>query len=179
VSPVLHNEGPEDLKRLSIELAARMIFQAKVTGTLEEARDLALTKLVDGSAYKKFKEVVTAQGGDARALDKFELLPNATGERVINAPRSGYVSAIDAEDIGRAAMMIGAGRSTKEDSVDPAVGVILDVKVGEKVEAGAPVARVYHTREDNLDEAVELAEGAFRYSAQPPDPRDIILEVVG
>lgn len=179
VSQVLHNEGPEDLKRLSIELAARMIFQAKVTATLEEARELAVKKLVDGSAYKKFKEVVTAQGGDARALDKFELLPNATGERVIIAPRTGYVSAIDAEDIGRAASMIGAGRGQKDDPIDPAVGVILDIKVGEKVEAGSPVARVYYTREDNLDEAVELAEGAFRYSTQQPDARDIILEVVG
>lgn len=178
-SQVLHNEGPDDLKRLSIELAARMIFLAKITPTLEDARELALTKLVDGSAYRKFKEVVEAQGGDPRALDKFELLPNATGMREITSPRAGYITAIDAEDIGRASSMIGAGRAGKDDAIDPAVGVILEVKVGERVDAGAILCRVYYTREDHVEEAAEMVEDAFRISAQKPDAREVILEVVG
>src|SRR5205085_182811 len=81
---------------------------------------------VDGSAYQKFKQVVAAQGGNPQALDKFELLPNATGMKEINSPRAGYVSSIDAEDIGIASNMIGAGRDKKEDSIDPAVGIILE-----------------------------------------------------
>ena len=96
VSQTLHNEGPEDLRRLSVELAARMIFLGKVTKTLDEARQLAEQKLADGSAYRKFREVVEAQGGNPQALEKFELLPNATGMREITTSRAGYVSAINA-----------------------------------------------------------------------------------
>ena len=149
------------------------------TATLDEARELAQAKLLDGSGYRKFKEVIAAQGGNPQVLDRFELLPNATGAREISSPRSGYVSAIDAEYIGLASSMIGAGRDTKEDAIDPAVGVILEVKVGQKVDAGGALCRLYYTREDNVDEAAQLVEDAFRISANPPDARELILEVVG
>jgi len=179
VSQVLHNEGPDDLKRLSLELAARMIFLAKIVPTLDDARELALQKLADGSAFRKFRDVVAAQGGDPKALDKFELLPNATGMREIASPRAGYVTAIDAEDIGAASGLMGAGRDRKEDKIDPAVGVILEAKVGDKVEAGSVLCRLYYTREDRVDEAADMVEDAFRISSQKPDARELILEVVG
>lgn len=178
VSQTLQNAGPPDLTRLSLELAARMIFLGKVTKTLDEAREVAQAHLLDGSGYRKFKEVIIAQGGNAQVLDRFELLPNATGAQEITTARGGYISAIDAELIGQASSMIGAGRATKEDSIDPAVGVILEVKVGQKIEAGSILCRLYHTSEDNLEEAAELVEDAFRISQQPPDERDLILEVV-
>ena len=178
-SQTLQNAGPSDLTKLSLELAARMIFLGKKTATLEEARLVAEKHLVDGSAYKKFKQVVAAQGGNPQALDKFELLPNATGMREITSPRAGYVSVIDAEDIGVASNMIGAGRDKKEDSIDPAVGIILEVKVGEKVDAGSVLCRLYYTKEDKVEEAADMVEDAFRISAQKPDERELILEVVG
>jgi pyrimidine-nucleoside phosphorylase len=178
VSQTLQNAGPADLTRLSLELAARMIFLAKVTKTLDDARELAQSNLLDGSGYRKFKEVIVAQGGNPNVLDRFELLPNATGAREISTTRGGYISAIDAELIGQASSMIGAGRNTKEDSIDPAVGVILEVKVGQKIEPGSILCRLYHTSEDNLDEAAELIEDAFRISQQPTEERDLILEVV-
>jgi pyrimidine-nucleoside phosphorylase len=178
-SQTLQNAGPNDLTKLSIELAARMIHLGKKAGSLEEARRLAEEKLVDSSGYKKFKQVVAAQGGNPQALDKFELLPNATGMREITSPRGGYVSAIDADDIGLAANMIGAGRSRKEDIIDPAVGIILEVKAGEKVDAGSVLCRLYYTREDRVEEAAEMVEDAFRISAQKPSERELILEVVG
>ena len=112
-------------------------------------------------------------------LDRFELLPNATGAREISSPRAGYISAIDAEYIGQASSMIGAGRDTKEDSIDPAVGVILEVKVGQKVDAGGVLCRLYYTREDNVDEAAQLVEDAFRIASTAPESRELILEVVG
>jgi pyrimidine-nucleoside phosphorylase len=179
VSQALHNEGPEDLRKLSLELAARMIFVGKITKTLPEARELAEMKLADGSAYKKFCQVIEAQGGNPQALEKFELLPNATGMREITTQRAGFVSAIDAEYIGRASTMMGAGRQRKEDAVDPAVGVILEVKVGEKVDAGAVLCRLYYTQESTLDEAAEMVEDAFRIGNNKPDERELILEVVG
>jgi pyrimidine-nucleoside phosphorylase len=178
-SQTLQNAGPTDLTKLSIELAARMIFLAKKVASLDEARRLAEQKLVDGSGYKKFKQAVAAQGGNPQALDKFELLPNATGMREVTSPRGGYISLIDAEDIGVASNMIGAGRERKEDVIDPAVGIILEVKVGEKVDAGSVLCRLYYTREDRVEEAAEMVEDAFRISAQKPDERELILEVVG
>jgi pyrimidine-nucleoside phosphorylase len=179
VSQTLQKAGPADLTRLSLELSARMIHLGRITATLDEARKLAEDKLMDGSAYRKFKQVVEAQGGNPQALDKFELLPNATGMREILSPRAGFVSAIMAEDIGRASSMMGAGRSRKEDEIDPAVGVILEVKAGEKVEAGSVLCRLYYTAEENLDEAAELVEDAFRISGTRPEERELILEVVG
>jgi thymidine phosphorylase len=139
---------------------------------------VAEQKLVDGSGYRKLKAVIQAQGGNPQALDKFELLPNATGMREIASPRAGYVSVIDAELVGTASNMIGAGRARKEDSIDPAVGVILEVKVGEKVDAGSVLCRLYYTREDHVEEAAELVEDAFRISGQRPEERELILEVV-
>jgi thymidine phosphorylase len=156
-----------------------MIYLGKITKTLDEAREMAQRKLLDGAGYRKFKEVIQAQGGNPQVLDRFELLPNATGAREITSPRSGYVSAIEAEYIGRASNMIGAGRETKEDVIDPAVGVILEVKIGHKVDAGAVLCRLYYTNEEHVEEAAQMVEDAFRISQQPPDDRELILEVVG
>jgi pyrimidine-nucleoside phosphorylase len=178
-SQTLQNAGPADLTKLCIELAARMIHLGKKAGSLDDARRMAEKHLVDGSAYKKFKQVVAAQGGNPQALDKFELLPNATGMREITSPRGGYVSQIDAQDIGVASNMIGAGRDKKEDSIDPAVGIILEVKVGEKVDAGSVLCRLYYTKEDRVEEAADMVEDAFRISGSKPDERELILEVVG
>ena len=178
VSQTLQNAGPTDLTRISLELAARMIFLAKITATLDEARELAQQKLLDGSGYKKFKDVIEAQGGNPQVLDRFELLPNATGVREISSPRAGYISAIDAEGIGKASSLIGAGRNTKEDVIDPAVGVILEVKVGQKIEGGAVLCRLYYTGEENVEEASQQIEDAFRISASAPEERELILEVV-
>ena len=179
VSQTLQSAGPADLTRLSLELAARMIHLGKITATLEEARSLAEKKLVDGSGYRKLKDVIAAQGGNPAVMDRFDLLPNATGAREISSPRAGYVSAIEAEYIGLASSMIGAGRDTKEDAIDPAVGVILEVKVGQKVDAGGVLCRLYYTSEEHVEEAAQLVEDAFRISAAAPEERALILEVVG
>lgn len=178
VSQTLQNVGPADLTRLSLELAARMIFLGKIVKTLDEARELAQSKLLDGSGFQKFKEVIAAQGGNPQVLDRFDLLPNATGAQEITTARGGYVSAIDAELIGQASSMIGAGRNTKEDFIDPAVGVILEVKVGQKIDSGSILCRIYYTSDEHLQEAAELVEDAFRISQQPVEERDLILEVV-
>jgi pyrimidine-nucleoside phosphorylase len=179
VSQTLQNMGPVDLTRLSIELAAYMIHLAKIVPTREEARDLAQKNLLNGAGYKKFREVIQLQGGNPQVLERFELLPNATGAREILCPRSGYISAIDAEYIGLASAMIGAGRDTKEDTIDPAVGVILEAKVGQKVDAGAILCRIYYTSDERLDEAADLVEDSFRISQAVPEERNLILEVVG
>jgi len=178
-SQTLQNVGPTDLTRLSLELAARMIYLGKASPSMEDAREAAQRRLLDGSGYRKLKEVIAAQGGNPQVLDRFELLPNATGVREITSPRAGFVSAIDAEEMGRASARMGAGRELPEDRVDPAVGIILEIKVGERVEAGSVLCRLYYTNEENLEEAAQVVEGAFRISSQPPEERELILEVVG
>ena len=135
--------------------------------------------LLDGSGYRKLKEVIQAQGGDPKVLDRFELLPNATGAREITCPRPGYIAGIDAEGIGRAAAMIGGSRENAGDPIDPAVGVILEVKIGQKVDAGGVLCRLYYTNEENVEDAAQIVEDAFRISAHTPDERNLILEVVG
>jgi pyrimidine-nucleoside phosphorylase/thymidine phosphorylase len=178
VSQTLQNGGPVDLTRLSLELAARMIHLGKVTPTIEEARELAQAKLLDGSGFRKLKEVIAAQGGNPQVLDRFDLLPNATGMREIATPRGGYVAGIDAQLIGQAATLIGAGRATKEEAIDPAVGVILDVKIGAKVDGNTVLCRLYYRDDAHVDEAADLVEDAFRISQTPPEDRELILEVV-
>ena len=179
VSQTLQNVGPADLTELSLELAARLIHLGKVAGSLEEAREMAQARLLDGSGFRKLKDVIQAQGGDPAVLDRFEMLPNATGAREILSPRSGYISAIDAAEIGQAATMIGGGREMQGAEIDPAVGVILEVKVGQKIDAGSVLCRLYHTSEDRVEEAAEMVEDAFRISNNAPDQRALILEVVG
>ena len=115
VSQTLQNVGPVDLHEISIELAARMIHLGKKADSIDRRASSRRRRSSDGSAYRKLKEVIQAQGGNPQVLDRFELLPNATGAREILCPRSGYISAINAEDIGLASTMIGAGRDRKED----------------------------------------------------------------
>jgi pyrimidine-nucleoside phosphorylase len=179
VSQTLQNAGPVDLTRLSLELAARMIHLGGITENLEDAREVAQARLLDGSGYAKLKQVIEAQGGNSQVLDRFDLLPNATGAMEITSPRAGFVSMIDAEEIGFASTMIGAGRDTKDVQIDPAVGVILEVKSGQRVEAGSVLCRLYYTDEARLEEAAERIEDAFRISTVAPEARELILEVVG
>ncbi len=178
-SQTLLNSGPEDLTRLSLELAARMIFLGRVTETLDDARLMAQNLLLEQAGYRKLKEMVAAQGGDPQVLDRFELLPNAPMAYEIYSPRAGYVAAIDAEEIGRASAMLGAGRDRKEDTVDPAVGVLLEAKVGARVDEGDLLCRIHYSDEQRLEEAVERIEDAFRISTTEPEARELILEVVG
>jgi len=181
VAQTLQNMGPDDLREISVELAARMIYLAKITPTLDEARRKAEELLISGAGYRKFKEVIAAQGGNPKVLDHFELLPNATDVREVACPRTGYISTIDAELIGRACTMIGAGRDTREAGIDHAVGLILEGKIGQRMEAGSVLCRFYITANtdlERLEEAAELIEDAFRISQSAPEPRNVILETV-
>ena len=178
ISQTLMGQGPPDLYGLAIEIAARMIFLADTTISIESARDKANSTIQDGSALATLGNVIDAQGGEAQALTDFEKLPNPQGELPITSPRDGYVSRISAEDIGRAAVLLGAGRAAPEDEVDPAVGVVLEAKVGQQVLNGTRLCALYYTDEANLEEAQQLVEDAFRISFKEPQPRDLVLDLI-
>ncbi len=177
-SQTLQGQGPPDLTALATEVAARMIYQGKSDVSLDDARQLAQQLLADGAAFEVLKAVIAAQGGNPDALTQFELLPNAAGENTISSPREGFVSRIHADDIGRAAVLLGAGRDRMGEEIDPAVGIILQAKVGDSVQAGQALCALYYTDDANLPEAVQLVEDAFRLSSKAPEPRDLILDLV-
>ena len=178
VSQTLQNAGPSDLTQLSVELAARIIHLANPAQGLDSAREQANEILASGAAFRKFQDVIAAQGGNPDVLNQFELLPNATGAQEILSPRAGFITRINAEDIGLAAVLLGAGRDTMDRQIDPAVGVILERKVGEKVPAGGRLCSLYYTDEAHLEEAAQLVEDAFHISGAAPEPRELVLEVI-
>ena len=164
----LKNEAaPQDLAHESRYVATRLLGLKGVDdpeGAVEDA-------ISSGSAYEKFREFVQAQGGDAAALED---LPVSEGVREIVAPRGGYVSRFAALGIGRASLALGAGREKKDDDLDPGAGVEVLVKVGDSLEKGQPVVRLYGGR--NVERAEELVRDALEISAKPVDASPGILD---
>ena len=160
---------------LALELAAMMVALAKDM-PLNAARTLCAEKLVDGSALESFKAMVEAQGGD---LSRFETttLTAPTVKFRIQAMKSGYVEAIDAEKVGRASMMLGAGREKAGDKIDPLAGVELAVKRGDKVAIGAPLATLMKSGDpDGLEKAAAELYKAFTIVPTPVAIKALILE---
>ena len=164
----------DQVVELCVELAALMVSLEKEI-ELDEARTMCREKLEKGLALEKFEEMVTAHGGDLESFDRFCAKP--TFKFKIQAMRSGYVTAIDAEKVARAAFMLGAGHVTAGDRIDPLAGITLAVKVGDKVAVGAPLATLEKSTEpDGLDRAAAELYKAFQISATPPEPKSLILE---
>ncbi|KYC62387.1 pyrimidine-nucleoside phosphorylase [Heyndrickxia coagulans] len=143
----LKGEGPDDLTELVLALGSQMVVLAGKATTLEEARKMLKEAIANGAGLEKFKKFVANQGGDPSVIDRPEKLPQAKYAIDLPAKTSGYVSKMVADQIGVAAMMLGAGRATKEDKIDFAVGIVLRKKVGDRVEAGEPLATIYANRE--------------------------------
>jgi len=159
---------------LSIEFAALMVSLAKDL-PMDEARELCREKLSDGSALERFKAMVKAQGGD---LEKFaRVRERPTFKFRIQAMKSGYISSIDAEKVGRVALALGAGRRTAADKIDPLAGVTLSVKTGDKVAVGDPLATLEKSFDpDGLEKAAADLLKAFVFSPTPTEVPGLILE---
>ena len=170
------NQTLSDPISLSVELAALMVSLAKEI-PLEDARQMCRGKLADGSALAKFEAMCAAQGGD---LDAFErLLKKPTFKFKIQAMKSGYITAIDAEKVGRVALALGAGRMEKTDKIDPLAGITLSVKRGDRVSVGSPLATLESSREpDGLERAAADLLKAFTIGPAAPDGADLVLERV-
>lgn len=178
VLETLKGKGPEDLVKLSVELAARMLVLADQSRAIEGAREQAETLLGNGEALAKFRQIIEAQGGDTAVVDAYDRLPTASADRPISTPRGGYVSRINAEDIGNAANLLGAGRDRMDSAIDYGVGIVVERKVGEPVNAGDTLCTLYYNDDSRLDEAVEIVEDAFHIAANPPEMKPLIYEVI-
>jgi len=147
----LKGNGPEDLTELVLALGSQMVVLAKGAETLAEARKKLIESIKSGNAIEKFKLFVKNQGGDPSIADDTDKLPQAKYKIDVPSKESGFISNIAADEIGIAAMLLGAGRATKKDKIDLAVGLIMHKKVGDKVEAGDPIVTIYSNREDVKD----------------------------
>ncbi|MBO0437259.1 pyrimidine-nucleoside phosphorylase [Vagococcus fluvialis] len=160
----LKGEGPEDLMEMVYTLGSQMVVLAKKAETLEEARQMLEENIKNGKATEKFKEMIRNQGGDDSIVDHPEKLPQAKYVFELPAKESGVVSKMVADQIGIAAMMLGAGRRTKEETIDYAVGLYLNKKVGDVVKVGESLVTIYANREDVEDvkkvlyENIEIGE---------------------
>jgi len=174
----LKGKGPTDLTELSLELASRMLVLADPNRGMEGAREQAQAALLDGSALHKFREIIEAQGGDTGVIDSYERFPTASDFRAIPTARAGYVTRIDAEAVGLAAMVLGGGRERLDSPIDAAVGIVVERKVGEAVQDGDTLCTLYYNDAGRLDEAIERVEEAFVISRAAPEPRPLIYEII-
>ncbi|HEF1894947.1 TPA: pyrimidine-nucleoside phosphorylase [Bacillus cereus] len=154
----LKGEGPEDLTELVLVLGSQMVVLAKKANTLEEAREMLIEVMKNGKATAKFKEFLSNQGGDSSIVDNPEKMPQAKYVIDVPAKTSGVISNIVADEIGIAAMLLGAGRATKEDEIDLAVGLMLRKKVGDAVKEGEPFVTIYANRENVEDVKAKIYE---------------------
>lgn len=165
----LNGQGPEDLTELVLTLGSQMVVLAERASTLEEARQLLNEAIENGSALDKFKTFLENQGGDASVVDSPELLPTAEYQIDYKAKSSGVVSELIANEIGVASMMLGAGRQTKEDDIDLSVGIVLNKKIGDKVNVGESLLTIHSNRE-NVDDVIKKLDESIEIKAQAKTP---------
>src|SRR5690242_5609579 len=176
---VLKGGGPADLRQLSLELAAWMFYLGDKSRSVDEGRTLAEHMLANGSAFKKFCEVTELQGGDPGALRQLEKMPRARNRRQVPSRSSGYVQAINCEQVGIASLVLGGGREKKEDSIDPAVGIVLHKKVGDAIANGEPFCTLYYNADQRLTEAESLIYSAYQIgTGKTTDPGKLIRRVI-
>ena len=174
----LRGEGPKDLEVVSIELAARMVEAAGLETSLEASRGRGRAALKSGDGLEKLREIVEVQGGDPRVIDNPRRLPTAPSVESVTATRAGYLTAVDAELIGRATKVLGAGRDQLDQMIDHAVGAVMKVTLGESVRVGDPVVDLHHRNAHGLDEARQLISQAVRIDDVPPATATLILDTV-
>ncbi len=174
----LKGQGPLDVAELCLALGSHMVHLAGKAETPEQAREILQEILDDGRALQKLREFVQNQEGDARFIDEPGFLPSARESIIVAAPESGYVSAIQAEQVGIAAMTMGAGRETKDSGIDLAVGIRLNKKVGERTEKGEPLATLFVNDLDKGNRAREIILKSYTISRTPPGPRKLVLGLV-
>ena len=168
----LKGRGPKDLETLSIDLAARMVQ----LGGVADAPARVQAALDSGQGLEKFRALIAQQGGDPHIVDDYALLPTAPKQALVRADRSGYVTALDAERIGRATMVLGAGRNRVEEAIDPAVGLVVRAAVGDPVKAGDALAEVHFADPGKLAAAIRLLDDAWTIDDAPPTMMPLILE---
>ena len=173
----LKGEGPEDLTELSLVLGSQMAYLGGVGESLEDARQILEENIKNGKALEKFKEFIEAQGGDPDVVDHpDEMLPQAKFQIEVTADTEGYITEIDAEELGVAGMLLGAGRATKDSELDLAAGLMLRKKIGDKVSVGDTIVTI-HSNSEDVDSSIKLIKDNIKIGDQA-EPVTLIHEII-
>lgn len=179
VIDVLRNNGPADLRELCLELAGWMLQMGGVAKTVAEGKQRSAELIASGNALDKFREMIELQGGNPRIVDNPRLLPQAQHTIEVTSSKAGYLSSMQCERIGTACVILGGGRERKEDSVDPAVGIILHRKVGDHVVTGEPIATIHYNSPARAEQAKRMIEASYEIGTAPPaSKRSLIHKVI-
>lgn len=174
---VLAGKGPKDLEELCLALGTKMVVLAEKAATDDEARKMLEDVIQSGEALNVFKKFIEAQGGDSSVVDDVSKLPEAPHQIPVQVEESGYVVDIQANEIGVAAMMLGAGRQTKDDVIDMGVGIVLHKKVGDYVERGEAIATLY-SQQEQVSTVEQKVIDAYTLSEEKPEVPPLIYKVI-
>jgi len=177
---ILRGEGPHDLRELCHELAGWMLHLGGASKTVQEGKRLSEKLISSGAALSRFRQMIELQGGDPRVIDDFEHLPQAQHTMEVTSSANGYVASMQCEQIGTACVILGGGRERKEDSVDPAVGIVLHKKIGDQVSAGERVATIHYNSEPRAQRVQELIKASYEIAgAVPAEAPPLVHRVIG
>jgi pyrimidine-nucleoside phosphorylase len=174
----LNGKTPEDLETITIALAAHMIHLGGQARSVDHASKLAYEAVSKGEAARRFRQIITAQGGDPGVMDNLALLPRAAHVDDIPARKSGFVTRCDAKLLGLASNALGAGRKRVEDPIDLAVGIHLDKKVGDRVVKGDVLCRIHWNDRERFASALPMIEQAFEIKTSRSRRRPLIHAVL-
>ncbi len=176
---VLAGGGPDDLRELCLDLSAWMFVLGGKCKRVAEGRNLASELIGSGAARDKFREIIRLQGGDAGIVDDPSRLPRAKNKATAIAMKEGYITSIRCEQVGVASMLLGGGRSKKEDSIDPAIGIVLEKKVGDRVQAGSVLCTIHYNSDERKGEALGLLADSFVIGPVAPPARPLVRRIIG
>jgi pyrimidine-nucleoside phosphorylase len=176
---VLSGQGPADVRAISLELSAWMLFLAGCATDVVSGKQLAEEMIASGRARDKFQQVIKQQGGDERVVDDPSRLPRAKKTETLRSSRAGLVSRIACEQVGTACAILGGGREKQDDAIDPAVGIVLGKKVGDTVRASEALCTVHYNADSRLREALDLLEKSFVVADVSLPQRPLILGTIG
>jgi len=173
---LLEGRGPASLMAVVKRLASRMLQVGGRAQSDEDAEAQVRAAIESGAALERFARMVARQGGDAGIVEDRSRLPRARSRAPVLSPRSGVVQAVDAERIGTASMLLGAGRTRAEEAVDPSAGIVLEVEPGDAVAAGSPLMHLHHNRPASFDDAIALAASAVVIDDRPVTAAPLIMD---
>lgn len=176
---LLRGKAPKDYRYHCLHLAAYMLILGKTAATLQEALAMAEATIADGSAMIKLEELVAAQSGDVSYIRELDRLPKARIHKTITASKSGWVRKVDAKEVGESSVMLGAGRSKKEDKIDYGVGILVKVKIGDIVAEKQPLFEVHANDEEKLNQVLEKLRNAVEIVDEPVKAPPFFWDVIG
>ena len=178
---ILNGKGAGgDLSELSLRLSAWMMYLGGRSKTVAEGYKLAQEMIASGAAREKFREIIALQGGDPNVIDDPKRLPQAKHKVEFTAAQAGFIASVDCERVGTASVVLGGGREKKEDTVDPAVGLVIHRTLGDEVAAGEPICTVMYNSDARLEEALGMLRMAYHIAPVAPEmPRTLVHQVIG